>query len=329
MQRFSLLILGVLSLTTACSSGDGFSEDKGNNNNGGGGGNAGAEITSANAMQVTRVSYQSAQAAGAAGDYSGGTGLISSGPVGKIDGSFATANKVSGSTASVPIPPTAESCLASGTVTLSGDITDPLTPTLTAGDWFELAYVNCGDGFAVIDGVLYYEVDAFSGDLAGGSYDLTMFASLTDFQVATDEDTLVSNGDVTVRLNTLDVPVVVTEVSGNTLTVDSDLASQTLRNFSSVHTSDTGLQPAPYTRTSSGTLDTTLLSGTVSYSTPVPFEGFDAGYPGAGEFLVTGANSSARLVVLDDVNIEIDVDVDGDGIVDDTLETTWAEFDAL
>lgn len=330
MNRSLLITLSALSLITACSSGNGFNEDK-DDNNGGGGNNNNADITSANAVRVTKVTYQSSQAATSAAEFSGGTGLISSGPgpVAKIDGSFATGNKASSSTASVPLPVLVEPCLEGGTSTLSGDIADPLTPTLTPGDFFDLAFDNCADGFAVIDGSLLYEVDTFSGDLLAGIYDLTMATTFTDFQIATAEDTLVSNGDVTVRLNTSIIPIVATELSGASLTVDGDLGSQSLTNFSSTFSQDTSLQPSPYTQTSSGTLNTTLLSGVVSYSTPVDFTGFDADYPGAGEFLVAGENSSARLVVVDNVNINIEVDSDGDGVVDDTIETTWADFEAL
>jgi hypothetical protein len=330
MQRPLLFTLAALSLITACSSDDGFSEDRdGGNNNGGGA--PSAQITSGNAAQVTKVSYQSAQAAGAAASYSGGTGFIApaTAPVAKIDGSFATAGKISGDTASIPIPATTESCPDGGTSTLSGDIADPVTPTLTPGDYFDITYVNCADGFAVLDGNLYYEVDAFAGELLAGTYDLTMSSTFTDFQVATAEDTLLSNGDVVVRLNTLDVPLLVAEISGSSLTVDGDLGSQTLTNFNSSFSQDTDLVPSPYTQTSSGTLNTTLINGVVSYSTPVDFAGFDADYPSSGEFLVTGESSSARLVVVDGSNIRIELDSDGDEVVDETIEMTWAEFEAL
>lgn len=329
MHRSLLVTLSALSLISACSSDSGFSEDKDADNNGGT--NVSADITSANAMQVTKVAYQSAQTAVSAGELSGGTGLISSAPapLAKIDGSFAVSSKPSSATASVPIPPTVENCLEGGTSTLSGDIADPLTPTLTPGDFFNLLFISCADGFSVIDGSLFYEVNAFSGDLLAGTYDLTMATEFTDFQVATPEDTLLSNGDVTLRLNTLSSPVVLTEVSGSSLTVDGDLGSQTLTNFTSVFSQDNGEQPAPYSQSSSGTLNTTLLSGAVSYSNPVAFTGFGVDYPGAGEFLVTGENSSARLIVVDEINITVEVDSNGDGVVDDTIETTWAEFAAL
>jgi hypothetical protein len=65
----------------------------------------------------------------------------------------------------------------------------------------------------------------------------------------------------------------------------------------------------------------------VVYSTPVTFEGFDDGYPHIGELLVTGDDSSLRLVAVDEVNVRIDIDPDGDGTVDTSIETTWSALD--
>ncbi len=328
MKSSLLLTLSAISLLAACDGGNGITESKNGNGGGGAGGDAG--ITSGNALAVSKVTYQAALAAGAAAELSGGTGLLASAPspILKIDGSFATANAIGAATASDPILPMIEDCPEGGTSTLSGEVADLLTPTLTPGDFFDIAYTMCDDGFSVIDGNLHYVVDAFNGILLAGTYDLTMTASFTDFQVATAEDTLVSNGDVTVRLNTLQFPFLEAETSGNSLTIDGIAASQTLTNFASSHSQSSGLIPLPYSQYSSGTLNSTLLPGVVNYSTPVTFTGFDADYPSSGEFLISGENSSARLIAVDNVNITVEVDTDGDGVVDDTIETTWAELEA-
>ena len=333
MKNSLVLTLSAISLLTACSGGNnGFSEDAA----GGNGGNVPAtgatiDITSANAMMITKLSYQAALSSGALADFSGGSGLLASGPGGlsKIDGSLAVSNKVGNTTANVVIPATTESCIPSGTMTLSGEIADPLTPTLTAGDFFDITYAMCDDGFSVIDGALFYEVDAFNGDFVAGTYSLTMTATFTDFQVAADTDTLVSNGDLTVSIDTLQFPQVEAEASGNSLTIDGNASRTEMTNFTSLHSQNTGLDPSPYTQSSSGTLDSTLLAGVVSYSTPTEFEGFDADYPSAGVFVVTGSNnSSARLTAIDSVNVVIEIDTDGDGSFDEIFETTWVELEA-
>jgi hypothetical protein len=99
-----------------------------------------------------------------------------------------------------------------------------------------------------------------------------------------------------------------------------------MTNFVSLH-AQTGLEPFPYTQTSSGTLNSTLLSGVVSYATPVDFEGSGLDYPDVGEFLVTGSNSSSRLTAIDNVNVRIDIDTDGNGTTDETIDTTWAALE--
>jgi hypothetical protein len=61
----------------------------------------------------------------------------------------------------------------------------------------------------------------------------------------------------------------------------------------------------------------------VRYTTPVQFTGFDVDFPSTGELLVSGNNSSVRLVALDNVNVRIDLDNDGNGTVDESIQTTW------
>jgi hypothetical protein len=239
---------------------------------------------------------------------------------------------VGNQTANLVLPEIIEDCPEGGSMTISGEIADPVNPldplTLTPGDSFNILYQMCNDGFAIIDGNLSYEVNVFNGELASGLYTLTMTATFTDFQVATDADELVSNGDVTVRIDSRQFPYLEAEVSGNSLTIDGTTSAVIITAFSSLHAQDTGQAPFPYTQSSYGTLNSTLLSGIVSYATPVEFEGSDTGYPSLGEFLVTGSNSSSRLTAIDNVNVRIDIDTDGNGTIDETINTTWAELEA-
>ena len=328
MKSASILTLGAVALLAACSDGNGITEDKSGNNNNGGAGGA-TSITAANAMVVTRITYESALSAGVAAEFSGVTGIVAArpGPVSKIDGSFATEISARTAAGNVPIPPTVEGCLEGGTTTISGEIFDPFTPTFTPDDYFDIIYASCDDGFTVIDGSLFYVVDAFAGDLASGQYDLTMTATFTDFQIATAEDTLVSNGDVTVRLNSLQLPFISASTSGVSLTVDGNSFSHTLTNFSGFYSQDVEAVPSPFSQGSLGTIDSTQLPGTIDYSTPVEFTGFDGQYPSEGEFLVVAANSSVRLIALDNVNIQLEVDTNGDNEVDEVINSTWAELE--
>lgn len=287
------------------------------------------KITSANGMAVTRASYEAALASVSIGELSGNTGITAGAPaaISKVSGVVSATNKTGSGISRVPIPPTETPCDGGGSVTISGDIADIITPTLSPGDFFDISFNSCDDGLGTVtDGDLHFDVDAFSGDFLGGLYDMTMTLSLDDFQVTTAADTLTSNGGATVTLNTANAPSVSASVNGTAMTVDTNTGSETLRNFVSAQTLDGAQVPSPFTMTASGTLDTTQINGSVRYSTPVMLEGFDNDYPGVGEFLVAGDASSARLIAESNVNVRIELDTDGDGEINETINTTWAEL---
>ncbi len=326
MKRTLVFILTSILVVIGCgdSSYNGSSDD----NDGGVGPNTGTNITSANATTVLKVSYEAAQSSAGLGDLSGETGFIAAGPnnVAKVGGRlFASAGSMV-TTSQVPLPDQISDCDGGGTVTISADIADVFTPTLSPGDVFAVVFDMCDDALGTVtDGRLDYVIDAFNGDFLGGFYDLTMTLTLGNFQVATAADVLTSNGDVTVTLNTVNAPAVSASVSGNSLTVDANASSETQTNFSSALTLDAGISPSPYTMTASGTLNSTQLSGAVNYSTPTLLQGFDNDYPSSGQFLVTGDNSSVRLTA-EGVTVLIEIDADGDGIYEEMINTTWAEF---
>ena len=291
---------------------------------------AGFDITPANGMQVAQVAYQSVVTSGNIAGLASSTGLTAGngGNVSKPGSARALSGAIGSAVQNIPIGPTTLPCGVAGSLTISGNLANPLT--LTAGDTIVADYDNCDDGFGeVIDGALDFIVDAFNGDIFTGVYDMTMTMDLINFQASNAVDTLLANGDGTATLNTLLAPYVEASVTGNSMTTDFNGSSETLTNYSSAQTFDGNLSPAPYTMSASGTLASSQLGGAVSYSTPVTFLGFDAEYPHTGELLVTGPGSSARLIAVDNVSVRIEIDSNGDGTVDDTINTTWAELEGI
>jgi hypothetical protein len=308
---------------------------------GGGGGVTGpvvvpgptVSITSTNAAEVAKVSYDTALDSGEFADLSG-TGLFISGTSGgfsKLDGAIAASAKVGNSGESqVPIPALTTECEVIGDVTVSGQIADPITPTLTAGDFFVIDYNNCDDGFGdVTDGLMRMDVDAFTGVLANELFDLTATFTLDTLQITVGQDTVTSHGAVTATIDTTNALSLFTGISGQSMMLDTNLSSEHLTEFASSLNVDASQQIPTYMRSSSGTLESTQLSGVVRYSTPVTFQGLGSEFPNAGEFLVQGAASSLRLIAVSSTDVRIDIDSDGDGNVDEMIETTWAELAAL
>ena len=285
-------------------------------------------ITAANAETAVAKSWQAAGTSAGFAELAGAGGVVTTKPdaSAKAESGLPSTTSLAHLLQKVPFGPETLPCQVSGSITLSGDLESPTT--LTAGDVINVVADACDDGFGeVLDGEMRMTIDDISGDFLAGAYDLTMTLELANFQVATAADVLVSNGDVTVTIDTLAAPVVSARTGGSEITIDGNGESLTLANFESNQTLDAGVSPSPWTLDASGRLDSSELPGTVVYSTPVTFEGLDVGYPHSGELLVTGDDSSARLVTLDGVNVRIDVDLDGDGTVDTSIETTWEAID--
>jgi hypothetical protein len=327
MRRASLSVLFFLSLLTACGGGS----DSGGNN-----GNpppsAAIPITSGNGLLVAQVTYQSASSSGDLAGMAAGNGLTGNSGGGLYKPAMSTPGII-GSLMQVAIPETQQPCAVSGTLTISGNLADPITPTLSAGDTITADYDNCDDGIGeVIDGRIEFEVVAFSGDVLSGLYDMTMAMLLTNFQVTTAQDVVLANGDGTATLSALQAPYVEAAVSGRSMLTAYNSSTETLSNYSSAQTFDGTLAPAPFTLLTSGTLDSSQLSGSVTYSTPVMFEGFDANYPTTGQLLIVGDASSARISAQAngvDVIIEIYSNTTGEGTPDETIMTTWTELAGL
>ena len=282
-------------------------------------------ITSANATDVTRVAWEAAIASGDFGDLGGSLGLSATATDGLAKASVL--QKAGGSLVTVtqldPVQPIVTPCLSDGIVTITGDVADPLT--LTVGDTFRTVYELCDDGAGeVIDGSIDFTVREFTGDVLTSLYRLSLDAVVTNLQVVSATDTITNHGDVTVTLDTMDAPSIFAGVSGTSMTVDSNASSETLSAYSSSQTVDGKLQTFPFTLTMFGTLDSTQFAGIVRYSTPVTFVGEGIDYPSSGALLIEGDNSSARLTAVDNINVTIEIDSNGDGVVDATIDTTWA-----
>jgi hypothetical protein len=285
-------------------------------------------LTSANAISVGKLSWDAANQSADMVDFVDNTGLTASSPgsVNKLQSAVMAIGSSGSTLQGIPFGPDDINCQL-GFIRISGEIFDPFTPTLTQGDFFNSDFRDCDEGLGEsIKGLVRMNIDSFAGELVSGTFDLTATLTLTNLQIKTAENVFLTNGAATVMLDTTMFPSVSASVSGSALTTDSNGSSETLFDFQTTQTIDSGLQLSPYTLDSSGTLETTVFTGAFSYSTPVPFQGFDLDYPGSGELLVRGNNSSVRLIALDNVNVRIEIDNDGDNVVDETIETTWANL---
>ena len=292
------------------------------------GGGSGMVITTANAKPAARVAYGSTLQSVETGGLVGSSGIAGSpgGGFQKPAARGASAGSLSSILQKVPLGPDTYPCGVSGTQTISGELASLFT--LTAGDQINVDAVDCDDGLGeVINGRMEMTVATFSGDLVLGLYLLEMNVLLIDFEVVTALDTILSNGDSLVSLDTTGNPLIGMSISGNSMTTVTNAGSESVTNFSTAQTVDASVIPEPYTLSSAGTVDSSQLGGIISYTTTVTFQGAGAGYPFAGELLISGADGGTiRLIALDATNVRVETDTDGDGTVDDTEDTTWDDI---
>ena len=286
-------------------------------------------IDGSNGVAVTQLSWEAAVASGGLTDLGGAAGLSGNAPDGSAIAERARRSEglLVDVISQVPFGPDTFPCDGgTGTVTISGDLAVP--GTFTPGDTFLIVYELCDEGFGeVVDGTVGLTVRDFSGDIFLGTYLLSMDADIDTLSVATASDTIVGSGDATITLDTTETPYIEAGVSGGVLTQDSLASLETLRNYASAQTFDGNLVPAIYTMDASGTLESNQLPGNVVYSTATTFQGNEGEYPNTGVLLVSGDNSSARLIAVDATNVRIEIDSNGDGTTDEIIELTWAELE--
>lgn len=224
----------------------------------------------------------------------------------------------------ITMPP--QACIVGGTYTLTMDVTDPNNPFLP-GDVLAFSYNSCNDGEGVIlSGTFTLTIQAVSGDLSNGPYDMTALLTYGDLSITQSGETLVVDGNATLRERTQDNILIFSTLSasGPLSIVQPGVDAATLSAFVQDETYNEGVVPMAYTVNSSGTLAEVALNGSVQYETTVTFEGNLGTFPYTGEMLVTGAaGSNETIIALDSVNLRIEVDENGDGAVDRIIDTTW------
>jgi hypothetical protein len=294
-----------------------------------------AEIDSANAPKIAGAVTKSAIEGSDLGTFAGmtgGGGAILGGPDGqvfsKIGGIQSTQlqalrdRALAGELQAV-IPPETTDCAMGGTVTISGTIANPLT--LSGGDTFTLVFAACDDGAGVVNGTYAMRITSFTGDLIGGTFSMAVSVTLTGFQMTADEQIVSVNGEISVSLATNASPTQSVSMSSSSLRVSAGGSSNTLTNYSAVQSIDqfTGA----YTLDVSGTLSSSEFSGSVTFATSVDLIGDGTGFAYSGQVRINGAQSATiEIIVLDGQLVRLDIDFDGDGVIDEIVDTTWAEL---
>jgi hypothetical protein len=222
--------------------------------------------------------------------------------------------------------PDISSCFNGGTVDMTITQADP--NTLTVGDRIIAVFDNCDDNEGyVISGTVDLTVSSYQGDILTYIYLLGFDVTLSDLVIEDGTESVTANASFTLTLDYLDFPHSVLSLAGSQFQLSADGELINLTNFE--HESATEFVAGFTMKTiaqASGTLEIQSLGGTIDYSTPVAVEAWQWEDPHVGEMLITGANSSIRILVVDTSNVTLEIDVNGDGVVDEYVYTNWSEL---
>jgi hypothetical protein len=218
-----------------------------------------------------------------------------------------------------------------GQVNISGNVA--VSGELNSGDSLTLTFVNCNDGGVVLTGSMTITFTQISAGFDGNPpFTLGITIQLTNFTANESGQVIVGNGDMSMLMAEDSSGNETFQLSGNSLSATSGGYSEILTSYAyNFQFSASGA----YSVTMQGTLASTQINGSVSYTTITPFTGNDfvgTGNPTAGELhITTSADSSQAWLIAqsDGTNVVIDIDTDGDNVVDNTVNTTWTEMENL
>ncbi|MEE4161492.1 MAG: hypothetical protein V2I25_03230, partial [Woeseiaceae bacterium] len=146
-------------------------------------------------------------------------------------------------------------------------------------------------------------------------------------EIIDDMETSTADGGFTLTLDALDWPTVSQTIEGAELVFGAAGDTITLMDFRHFLQVDGSMTPEAVLVTVEGRVDSSGLGGAVDYATPVPVRVSGDADPDTGEILITGNDgSNVRIVFNDPTSITLEVDENGDGVIDEYIDTTWAEL---
>lgn len=231
----------------------------------------------------------------------------------------------------VVIPAETVACSGGGAITISGNVAAPNLDTFSAGDTLSAVFDNCSESGSLISGRFDMTINAaFDGT---PPFNLDVSVTMTGFSVSDPDVNFSSDGDMRLVLTEDGAGNFEAAISGNSLTVSESGDTFTLSSYNYVLTGNDS--SGDYSIDIAGTIDSTIVGGSVTFVTVQPFTGNDfigTGDPTQGVLLMTSNfdSSQSRLTAQPDgINVMIEVDADGDGVFESTVMTTWDNLDSL
>ncbi len=200
---------------------------------------------------------------------------------------------------------------------------------LSTGDTVDAFFDMCffADTDTTLDGAISFTNILIEGDPVNeiAPWRFAMTFSFDNLSATDSSGTATVDGSLDLDLGTLDNVVIGLSVGTASLTAQDSGISVTLSDYLLAQTIN--VSNLEQVISADGTLTSTDLEGSVSFETLQEFVVLGDDNPSSGQILISDANSSVLVTVIDNMSVQLEIDVDADGTIDQTIEVTWTELD--
>jgi len=200
---------------------------------------------------------------------------------------------------------------------------------ISTGDTFDILFDVCfiAEVGATLDGASSLTNMVVTGDpfIQIVPWSLATRLGFDDLSATDSADTVIIDGNLDLVLSSDDNVVVDFSIATNSLTAQQSGISETLSAFVVTETLD--LNTLTQVISTSGTLTSTELEGSVTFETLEDFMVMGDDNPSSGQLLISDSSSSVLITVLDNLSVQLDIDLDLNGTIDETIVVTWAALD--
>jgi hypothetical protein len=200
---------------------------------------------------------------------------------------------------------------------------------LSTGDTLDADFDMCffADSGTTLDGAASFTNIVVEGDpdFVTVPWRLAMTFSFDNLTGTDSSGTSIIDGSLNVDISSDDNVVINFTVDTASLTAQESGMSATLSDY--LLTQTINLANLEQVISADGTLTATDLEGSVSFETLQDFVILGDDNPSSGQMLISDANSSVMVTVLDNMSVQLEIDLDRDGTIDQTIVVTWTDLD--